>query len=179
MITPAGSPRRDDTSRRRHSKRLLEFCGRSLYLHEWAKELGISAKLISGRLVKGWTVEESLTIPVGSRRENREVQRKAQRGLIEFDGRSMYVSEWAEEYDLPPKLLSGRLGKGWAIERALTTPVQKCASPSGEVEYAGKTQSITKWAEETGVPMKQISQRLRRGWSVEEALTTPVRKAKK
>jgi hypothetical protein len=31
---------------------------------------------------------------------------------------------------------------------------------------------LVDWAEETGIPMKRISARLKRGWSIERALTT-------
>jgi hypothetical protein len=38
----------------------------------------------------------------------------------------------------------------------------------------GKTQSMTEWARETGIDVNVINARLRRGWSDEKTLTTPV-----
>lgn len=40
----------------------------------------------------------------------------------------------------------------------------------------GKTQLLIEWSEETGIPDYIIRQRLKRGWSSEKTLTTPVRK---
>lgn len=40
--------------------------------------------------------------------------------------------------------------------------------------FEGRTQTVGQWARETGLEFHTITGRLRRGWSVEEALTTPV-----
>lgn len=42
------------------------------------------------------------------------------------------------------------------------------------VTYNGKTQTVTQWAEEVGIPYHTIRERLMRGWSAEKALTTPL-----
>ena len=39
--------------------------------------------------------------------------------------------------------------------------------------FAGRTQTITQWQEELGFKKTLINNRIRRGWSVERALTTP------
>lgn len=44
--------------------------------------------------------------------------------LIEYKGKTMCISEWADEYYLNPETLRRRLNNGWSIERALTTPVR-------------------------------------------------------
>lgn len=44
--------------------------------------------------------------------------------------------------------------------------------------FDGKTQTISMWAEETGIDRRAITQRLKRGWSVEDALTRPIRQHK-
>lgn len=38
--------------------------------------------------------------------------------------------------------------------------------------FRGRTQTMTEWAAELGIPMKRIHARLKRGWSAERALTT-------
>lgn len=48
------------------------------------------------------------------------------------------------------------------------------------IKYNGKTQSLKKWSEETGLPAPTIRDRMRKHkWSIEKALTTPVRKHNK
>ncbi len=40
--------------------------------------------------------------------------------------------------------------------------------------YNNKTQTIAQWADELGMKYNTLDERLRKGWSVEKALTTPV-----
>ena len=47
------------------------------------------------------------------------------------------------------------------------------------IEFNGKTQCITEWAEEVGIGFGTLYQRLKKGWSVEKALTHPVRVRRK
>lgn len=51
--------------------------------------------------------------------------------LIEWDGRTQCLSEWAEELGMKPYVLGLRFKAGWSVERALTTPLQvsKKANP--------------------------------------------------
>ena len=42
------------------------------------------------------------------------------------------------------------------------------------LEYAGKRQCLTVWAREIGIDHRTICTRLKRGWSVEKALSTPL-----
>lgn len=42
------------------------------------------------------------------------------------------------------------------------------------ITFRGKTQCIAAWAEETGLSCSRIGDRLRNGWSVEDALITPL-----
>lgn len=66
-----------------------------------------------------------------------------------------------------------------AEQIAAETPVKvkTSATPSlgiKELTFNGKTQSITKWAEEVGLQRPALYDRINRhGWSIEEALTIP------
>lgn len=44
------------------------------------------------------------------------------------------------------------------------------------ITYCGKTQTLTKWAEEMGMKEKTLWQRLKRNWPIEKALTQSVKK---
>lgn len=46
------------------------------------------------------------------------------------------------------------------------------------VEYNGRTQTMTQWAEERGMSCQALKSRLDKGWSVEEALNRPIRRHK-
>ena len=43
---------------------------------------------------------------------------------IEFQGRRLSISGWADETGLPARLISGRLRAGWLMERVLITPMR-------------------------------------------------------
>jgi len=43
--------------------------------------------------------------------------------IIEYDGKSMCVAEWAEYLDISLTALRNRLHRKWSIKRALTTPI--------------------------------------------------------
>jgi hypothetical protein len=45
---------------------------------------------------------------------------------------------------------------------------------SHRITWQGRTQTVAQWARELGVKYHNISDRLKRGWSVERALSTPI-----
>jgi len=47
------------------------------------------------------------------------------------------------------------------------------------LEFNGKALCVAEWVEITGIKSTTIRERLRRGWTIEEALTTPVLRRKK
>jgi len=55
------------------------------------------------------------------------------------------------------------------------TACRKCKM-HGPVTFDGQTLHLPDWAEQTGINLKTLYTRLRRGWTVERALTTPVRR---
>jgi len=53
--------------------------------------------------------------------------------IIEFDGKSLNVSQWAREIGIAPATLAHRLGKlGWSVEQALTKPKRKYTRKAAE-----------------------------------------------
>lgn len=44
--------------------------------------------------------------------------------LLEFNGETKHISEWARSLGTHRETLVGRLRRGWSVERALTTPVK-------------------------------------------------------
>ncbi len=93
--------------------------------------------------------------------------------LIEFNGESLCVTEWARRFDLHPMVIKSRLELGWTIKEALTTRPWKRHRSKFTATIGGKTQSIRKWAYELGVRIALVYGRIYRGWSPEDALTKP------
>lgn len=98
--------------------------------------------------------------------------------LITMDGVTKTKMQWCEFYGIKFVTVCGRQRMGWATEACFKTPAAKraVAKKLGDLTFNGKTQSVGKWAEETGIKANTIYQRiLNLGWSVEEALTNKAR----
>lgn len=64
--------------------------------------------------------------------------------------------------------------------RLVNSSTQARNRPSNHiVEFNGETHLLCEWSEITGLKLHTIAARLRSGWSVEDALTKPVRKSKR
>lgn len=91
--------------------------------------------------------------------------------LIEWNGKTKCISEWAEATGIPAHSISNRLIRGWSVERTLT----EIPKPRKRwmIEWRGETRPLLEWAKIVGVKPKTIQRRLELGWSVDEALTFP------
>ncbi len=49
--------------------------------------------------------------------------------LLEFEGKTKTVSEWAETIGIPKMTLFSRLGYGWTVDKALTHPIRQWPGP--------------------------------------------------
>jgi len=45
--------------------------------------------------------------------------------ILEYNGRTGTVSDWARWLDIPHNVLRGRIGRGWPVDMALTKPIGK------------------------------------------------------
>lgn len=96
--------------------------------------------------------------------------------LITYNGKTQTVAQWGKEIGVSFDTLYQRICK-WDIDQALTKELAKCVRH--KIEYKGKTQTLSEWAKETGTKRNTLFARIyRHGWSIEKALTTPVRRRK-
>ena len=112
-----------------------------------------------------WDLETAITTPVNS----------LTRPVI-LDGK-LYKSlrEVAQEYGVRHRTLICRLHNGWSLEDAITTPIRNKGSKGYKVYLRGVYYpSISKAAESYGINPENVYMRLRYGWSLEDAITTPV-----
>lgn len=112
--------------------------------------------------------------------------------LLTIDHITQPITEWAADYGIPVNLISSRLRRGWSEERAVTEPMivrrgEKLpadAVPSpmntwkpeqrdNRLTFDGLSLTISEWSGRTGIAYHTIKVRLRKGWSVERALTEP------
>lgn len=87
---------------------------------------------------------------------------------LTLNGRTMYMTEWAEELEIDKKILSWRYNNGWSDEEILTRPRDY---KENKLTLNGETHSMSEWSRITGIKVATISARIRDGWSVEDTLT--------
>jgi hypothetical protein len=96
---------------------------------------------------------------------------------LTYRGKTMIMKEWAEELNIPYSVLQHRIYRGWNTEKALSTPIKSSNRRHCKlIEYKGEKKSIAEWSRELGINYKTLHNRIYTGWSVERALTEPVRR---
>lgn len=93
-----------------------------------------------------------------------------------YQGVTDTVANLCRKFDKDHELVNGRLKKGWTLERAMNSPKGYSEIKSHYITFNGETHDISEWAEILGIRKNTLQWMIRHGWSVEKALTTPVRK---
>ena len=95
--------------------------------------------------------------------------------IIEFNGKSKSLSEWAKQFKIDPTVIPSRLSRGWSIDNAITLPAGSRLTASNRklTTYNGETHSIKKWCKLLDLDYQFVHGRLRRGWSFEDAVEIP------
>jgi hypothetical protein len=89
---------------------------------------------------------------------------------LTLNGETHLLCEWVEITGLNSSLISNRINRmGWSVEEALTIPVDSAKFRRGEDTLAHK-------ARMAGLPDYIVQNRVYAGWTIEKALSTPVRK---
>lgn len=97
----------------------LTYQGRTHTLTQWSEETGLSYFTLHRRLRNGWTTEQTLALPA---ERSRYVNKRSDRTMITFKGRTQSVHEWSAKIGTSVAALRSRLKKNWSIEEALTIP---------------------------------------------------------
>lgn len=110
---------------------------------------------------------------------NSRSHRYMERGITVCDEWREYqnFSKWAKENGYSEELSLDRINNDGNYEpnncRWVDMKTQgNNRSTNNNIEFDGKTQTLTQWAEELGINKSTLSKRIHRGWSVERALTT-------
>lgn len=151
--------------------RMLTYQGETMSIAQWAQRVGINQNCIRNRLKRGWTVEDALTTPTAEKPPD-----------ITFRGETKSIQEWTDTLGVDYYTLRLRLAKGWTVEDAFTTPYEKPLNrgrPPKMLTLDGVTDTLQHWAKQHGLTCQTVHNRLQRGWTVEDALTTPVIRAGK
>ncbi|CAJ0861976.1 hypothetical protein AMST5_01446 [freshwater sediment metagenome] len=167
--------------------RVVTFKGEKLTLKELSERTGVPVDTIRSRLSKG-VRGDALGAP----------QRKTQ--TITFNGETRTVNEWARISGVSTATIGRRLREGLSAEEALTpgrqrrkptqaqrlmfrsklNPTNQQRAPckislKRRYAYAGQSKTLSQWATDRGINVHTLKTRLAQGWSIDRALTTPVK----
>ena len=104
--------------------------------------------------------------------------------LLTFRGKTQSIRQWSRETGINHSTIQRRLKRlKWSVEKALTTSAippklrgqnQQVFKNAKLFTYKNRTMCIAAWAVELGISKAQMGVRFR-NWSVEEAITRPLR----
>jgi hypothetical protein len=112
------------------------------------------------------------------KRRERGAKEMVEPTVYTWGSRTLTAYGWArapEAIGLNHEVVRARLREGWDVESAITTPVN---GKRPKYTFGDRTLSLAEWAREPDVAALSLSSdalgaRLRLGWSLERALTTP------
>jgi hypothetical protein len=106
-----------------------------------------------------------------------QARNKRSNSLVTINGITKCITDWCEHYKIPSGVVFTRIYKlKWDIERAITEPSKTYRKWDQEkLTMNGETKTILEWSAITNIKASYIDTRIRRGWSVERALTQKCR----
>jgi hypothetical protein len=141
-------------------------------LKQWCKFYKINYRTVLFRIREmNMTSEEAITTKL----------KKPFRRMYTIDGETKNIKDWSRHYKIPYQRLLYRLKQHGNIKKAIIDPVIKRNIKSKEdrlIEYNGKKQILSKWAKEYNINPISLYYRLSHGWSIGDALNTPIRSCK-
>lgn len=106
-----------------------------------------------------------------------QARNKRNNNLVTYKNITRCLTEWSEIINIPTSTLYHRLKKGWEIEKVLETPImvsKRNKSNRNFLEYKGEIKCMTEWCKIYKIPTSTFNNRIRRGWSLEKSLETPI-----
>lgn len=166
---------------------ILEHDGIQQPITEWALDYGITPAIIIGRLERGMSVADAITIPMqtGFRGQRlpfvKNNQVKTRLKPVEethtANGESKTLTEWAAEIGVSKSTLDKWLKK-LTIEQAIAHGEKtKASRPNTLHTINGQSKTLTEWAAEIGIEVSALYNRLRH-MTLEEALVAPFPKGR-
>ncbi len=142
------------------------YKGKEYCFGELAKLAKCSKKALESRLKKGWNIEKAIDTP-----QLRDVKRRGFK--LEYNGKMVSVPQLSKETGISTALIWKRIDEGKSTKEIVKKPyvnkkvyeIKKGLCTRHEINQMGKDSSLS---------YNTIGKRLFDGWSIEEALNTPV-----
>ena len=135
---------------------------------------GIDRRTYQARIKLGWSVERALTTPVGENEKGKTV-------TDHLGNEFKSIEAMCKFWNIKRNIYVKRIRRGWSVEDALTTPVDEVKAKGKMItdHLGNEFETITAMCKFWGIEKHIYGGRIKRGWSVEKALTTPVDELKK
>lgn len=147
-------------ARKPEGEKMLNYRCKIQSIGDWAKELGLTPKIIEERLAKGLPLAKVL-LP---KNESLAAPSDPEERHIAYRGRSLTVEEWANELGVSPKKVAKHMAEG-TTHLLPFIPFRRHM-----LTYKGRTMSPNGWARQLGISSQAIYQRIARGCPLEEVL---------
>lgn len=149
------------------------------------EKYGIPRDQVLKRIKAGWPAEKIISVPYMKPDHSFTAGDKAELRLLFEEWKTARTVDLISKY---PDIFNGRHGK---ITSARLVTLFKNRIPEYsefinkpghihsvfKITYDGKTQSVVEWAKEVGISRNVLLVRLKLGWPIADALTSPVIKA--
>lgn len=135
---------------------------------EMCRHHGVEVKNYHERIKLGWTVEDALT------KKGQQTECYDHLGN-KFESKK----EMCKYYGKSPVLVINRLNRGWTLEDALTKDIKETPNNIHHDHLGNEYKSMTDMCMHYGISGSTFYHRLKSGWSIEDALTTPIRECEK
>lgn len=99
-----------------------------------------------------------------------QMQNMSRNVHVTWNGETHTLSEWSRRTGISESGLGWRYHQGWPPEKMFSQERQKGGIAPQMFTLGEVTQSLPDWAKATGIPYGTIKTRLRKGWSLEQAL---------
>jgi len=143
----------------------FSYKGETKKLPDWAREYGISNTVLLKRIKLGWDFEKALLTPV-------EAQEAV---LLTCNGETKSLANWEKSAGFKNNVIGKRLALGWSVEDAITKPLHVNTNRVKERLFTigNETKRLSEWARQYGLTSSAVNARLKKGMSIEEAITKP------
>lgn len=152
--------------------------GETKHLAVWARELNSTPSAILYRLENGWTEQDAVTIPIPKRPNSRLSDDQVREVLRLYPANSL--NELAGMFNVSQKtifnIVNGKIFKDIAVEQNYVRgPIPKRERKKIGFKFLtfnGETLSYVEWERKLGLTRGIVESRIRKGCSVEQALST-------
>lgn len=98
----------------------VNFRGSKVSIAELADITGVKYRTILSRILRGFTLEEAITVGSLNRGRQKVPSRKT---LITHDGKTRTAVEWAQIRGMKRQTITARLRRGWSDDQAINLPL--------------------------------------------------------